>query len=125
MITKILEATCSIRKAEIEIINTEMDIYVEWDIGVNKSEYLAEIQIIPKQVKGSFTYKHNYVDYKVAHKVTFTATTDKWKILCDITKENKLAKDRRSGGFVKFKDIIFQPETIHIDFDNLNINITF
>jgi hypothetical protein len=103
-----------------------MDIYVEWDIGINKSEYLAEIQIMPKQVKGSFTYKHNLVDYKVAHKVTFDATTDKWQIQCTIPKtENKLVEDRRSGGFIKFKDIIFQPETVHIDFDNLNINITF
>ena len=52
MITKILEATCSIRKAEIEIINTEMDIYVEWDIDIDKREYQAQVQIIPKEVKG-------------------------------------------------------------------------
>lgn len=109
MITKILEATCSIRKAEIEIINTEMDIYVEWDVDIDKKEYQAQLQIIPKEVKGSFTYKHNYVDYKVAHKVTFTATTDKWNFIVNLSNIAQM----------------IQPETIHIDFDNLNINITF
>ena len=116
MITKILEATCCIRKAEIEIINTEMDIFVEWDVAIDKREYQAQLQIIPKEVKGSFTYKHDYVDYKVAHKVTFAATTDKWKIKC-------LYSNIAKFGIATYQ--MMQPETIHIDFDNLNINITF
>jgi len=113
---KILEATCCIRKAEIEIINTEMDIFVEWDVAIDKREYQAQLQIIPKEVKGSFTYKHNYVDYKVAHKVTFAAMPDKWKIQC-------LHSNIAKFGIATYQ--MMQPETIHIDFDNLKINITF
>lgn len=110
MLTKVLEAKAIIKKTPIEIFNTEMDIFIDWDIKIKQEEHRAYISFDVKFIKGFFTYKIDFVNYNVSYNVKFNAIPDEWTFewICDSKNINCL-----------------QPETIIIDFDKLNIKITY
>ena len=64
MITKLLEATAIINNKKIHIINTQMNIYVHWDITDN----IVNV----KFVSGYFEYVSKYEYYTRYSKIDFT-----------------------------------------------------
>jgi hypothetical protein len=76
MITKLLEATAIINNKTINIINTQMDIYVDWDIEIIKKESSAIIKCIFKEVKGNFEYVSKNEAYKKVISIEFKSDKD-------------------------------------------------
>jgi hypothetical protein len=72
MITKILEAEATINGSVYKIINTDMDLSVEWDISVDKKDTRAEINVIFKRLIGSFSYQNHLNGYKKKTTITFS-----------------------------------------------------
>jgi hypothetical protein len=64
MVTKLLEATAIINNKTIHIINTQMDIYVSWNIIDN----IVNV----KFVSGYFEYVSKYEYYTRYSKIDFT-----------------------------------------------------
>jgi hypothetical protein len=76
MITKLLEAKAIINNKTIHIINTQMDIYVDWDIEITRKESSALIKYIFKEVKGHFEYVHKNESYKKIVTIEFKSDSD-------------------------------------------------
>jgi hypothetical protein len=76
MITKLLEATAIINNKTINIINTQMDIYVDWDIEIIKKESSAIIKCIFKEVKGHFEYVSKNEAYKKIVSIEFKSDSN-------------------------------------------------
>lgn len=108
MITKILEAEATINGKVYKIINTDMDLSVEWDISVDKKDTRAEINLIYKRLIGSFSYQTNPIGYK--KKTTITFSGDQSCFL--ITATSKLSK-------------IVEPLIAYINLDLKEIIISF
>jgi hypothetical protein len=79
MKTKLLEAQAIINENLIDILNTEMDISVEWEFDSIKKESSVNFVFVFQKVKGAFTYTKKYQSYKKATQINFE-TDDTWRI---------------------------------------------
>lgn len=82
MITKLLEATATINNKNLDILNTMMDISVNWDVEISKQDNAAKLEYIYSRVTGNFTWEEKKESYKRTITITFR-TDDTWKITRD------------------------------------------
>ena len=83
MITKLLEATATIKDKNYQIMNTMMDISIEWDIELTKTETSASLTYKYLKVIGGFTWDEKKESYKRTVTITFQ-TDNTWKITKDV-----------------------------------------
>jgi len=108
MTSKLLELSVLYKQKKLNIVNTEMDMFVDWEVEVVKAEKVAQL-LINCIIYGSFAWTERNDDYKKETKIT-VKTDDSWKI-------NVMADS--------FNLSLIVPETAFIDFDTKKITITF
>ena len=85
MRSKLLEATAICKNNnEISIVNTAMDIEVDWDCTLVKNDFQAEVDIIISSVRGNFSTQTKVDSVETTTIVKFK-TDESWKILYDKT----------------------------------------
>jgi hypothetical protein len=109
MITRLLEAKAIIGEKTIPIINTQMEIFVDWDIAIRKYDENAELLIDYKIIYGDFIITEQKSNCTKSTKTTFM--TDKsWKI---------------NSFFQSKLPYIIEPLIAKINFDTKQIDISF
>ena len=109
MVTKILDAKITINGKSYNVINTSTDIFVDWDVEMEKTNSSVNIKIQVKSVKGSFEYSDIKESYKKNTNISFSSN-DTWKITTNIKDVN---------------DIVLIPLIARIDLDTKTIQIYF
>ena len=83
MRSKLLEATAICKNNnELSIVNTAMDIEVDWDCTLVKNDYQAEVDIKINSVSGNFSSQNKVDTIETTTMVKFT-TDDSWKLIYD------------------------------------------
>lgn len=108
MKTKILEANVILKNKNFSLINTSMDIQIDWDVLLVKEEYKVKLVFVCDSVYGKFSYKETFKNYSKESIYSFNTATDnqKWDISFAMEELN-----------------LIQPERIIIDFDTEKIKI--
>lgn len=83
MKSKILDAVAYSRSNEpFYLINTAIDIEVDWDLSVLKKESSAHLYIIVNNIKGSYSYTEKENSFEKTIIIKFSTNSD-WKIEID------------------------------------------
>lgn len=82
MRSKLLDAVFFKNDNAISIVNTAMDIEVDWDCSLVKSNSQAEIDISINCVKGNFSYQNRLDSVETTTIVKFK-TDDTWRLTHD------------------------------------------
>jgi len=107
--TKLLELTVYINRKKLEIVNTNIDVNIEWDVDLEKKLDSAILTYSFEQVYGSFKVNHITEDlYTKESTYKFTATNKRWLF-----------------SHVPFQTDNISPTGIIINFDEKTINIKF
>ena len=106
MITKVLEAKVILKDKEIGLINTLMDIELDWDAEIKKSDNIAEVIIKANKISGWFSWETKYDNYTIENKVKFS-----------FKPENIIVSE------VSLHPI--SPESVVINLDTKNVKIWF
>lgn len=109
MKTQILECEIIINSKKITIINSEMNIELEWDLELEKNKDNASLNIVFKNIKGNVSFSANYDNYKKNTKIDFSSDSS-WTIL---------SKDE----MVNFRRI--EPTSSVINFDEKRVIIEY
>ena len=112
MTSKLLELSVLYKQKKRQVINTEMDMFIEWEVEVVKSEKVAQLVINCIKIYGSFAWTDRNDDYKKETKITLK-TDESWKT------------NVMSDSSVLHNFNMIEPETAFIDFDTKKITITF
>lgn len=109
MTTTILESKVTIGGKVFNLINTDMELLVDWDILLSKKDSTAEISIQFNSVYGSFNYKEQKEGYQKKTTISFKSDNT-WKV----------------SGFVNdINNGVLIPIISKIDFDTKTIQIYF
>jgi hypothetical protein len=111
MKSKLLETTIILKEKKCELINTMMDIYVDWQLLLIEDENLAKIELNIKKIFGEFTHINTFFHPKKEQKINFETNTD-WQIQCLIENTEK-------------NQITYYPISAILDFDKLSATIIF
>lgn len=109
MVTKVLDAKVTINGKSYNVINTSTDIWIDWDIELQKSNASVSIKVQVNSVKGSFEYSDVKETYKKSTNISFSSN-ETWKI-------TTIIKD--------INDILLMPLIAKIDLDTKTTQIYF
>lgn len=68
---------------QLSLLNTALDIDVDWDVDIVKKENVAELEISIKSIKGSYSYSEHRSGYEKITTIKFSTNSD-WNIQVDI-----------------------------------------
>lgn len=110
MKSQILEASIIINGKRREIINSEMQLFLEWDIKIDKKTDSVSINLIMENIKGFLEFTEVKEYYKKRNIIEFSSNSN-WSINYQITRE------------VDYEKV--EPLFAQIDFDEKKIKIEF
>jgi hypothetical protein len=79
MISKALEAQITLNDKVVPIINTQMDIDIDWDIATIEKDNGIVITILCNSIKGYFQYIEKRDSYKKETRISFESN-ESWVI---------------------------------------------
>jgi hypothetical protein len=83
MRSKILDAIAKNQNNDpLSLINTAIDIEVDWDVSLVTKEKIADIDILIKNIKGTYSYSEHRSGYEKITTIKFSTNSD-WKIQVD------------------------------------------
>jgi hypothetical protein len=109
MTTKILESKVTISGKVYNVINTDSEISVDWDIALDKKDTSAIIVLKINSVFGNFNYSEQREGYQKKTTINFKSD-DTWKVNASIRELN---------------DYVILPIISKIDLDTKTIQIYF
>ena len=80
MISKILDAEITLKERILPVLNSEMDIKVEWEVVLKKNDENAEFEIQYLSVSGWFNWIDKTENYTKKNTIEF-CTTKQWKLI--------------------------------------------
>jgi len=80
MISKILDAEITLKERILPVLNSEMDIKVEWEVVLKKNDGYAEVEIQYLSVSGWFNWVDKTENYTKKNTIEF-CTTKQWKLI--------------------------------------------
>jgi hypothetical protein len=109
--TKLIDLTAYIKGSSINILNTEVDVYVEWDLSINKIttkdfDY-AELHYLFSSVHGKFTVHESKELFEKTIEYKFS-TDETWKF-----------------SHVPYSTDSISPTSAIINFDDKTVKIKF
>ena len=110
MKSQILEAAIIINGKRREIINSEMQIFLEWEVEIGKKTDSISFNIIMQNLKGFLEFTDIKDCYKKRNIIEFSSNSN-WQINYQITREIDYQK--------------VEPLFAQIDFDEKKIKIEF
>jgi hypothetical protein len=113
MINKFLEAKAKINQKTIDIVNTQMDISIEYFCKISEEENNT-IYLTIKRIFGNFNYNIDTESYKKNINVSFETDTN-WVI-----KTTKIDLNKKGINIYSI-----EPEMAIIDFDQKLISVNF
>ena len=79
MTTRLLDAKIIFNKKSISLLNTDMEIYVEWDAKLKENFTSVDLSLNIISVHGNFNIYDNVDSYKTKTNIEFR-TDKEWKI---------------------------------------------
>jgi hypothetical protein len=111
MKSQLLEATVIINEKRYIIINTAMEIFIEWKIDLIQGKDFYKINFDVQRVNGKFSYDVPNLNYQKTITIKFNTDSD-WKF--SITNME-----------IKYPELSLQPYSAEINLDNKITRLTF
>lgn len=85
MRSKILDAVAINQNNDpLSLVNTAIDIDVDWDVSILKKDNIAELDILINNIKGSYSHSEHRSGYEKITTIKFSTNSD-WNIQVDTT----------------------------------------
>jgi hypothetical protein len=113
MTSKFLEAKVIINKKSFDLLNTQMDIFVDYKSVISEEKYI-KLNFSIDKVYGYFSYRNDTDLYKKETTINFN-TDSSW--------ETKLSDNINFSKLANTNDYVLLPESVVLDFDKKLVTI--
>ena len=115
MISKALEAQITINDKLVPLINSDMNIDIDWDISITQKDNGVLLNIICNSVKGYFQYVEKKETYKKETRISFESNNS-WSI-------SHKKDDYMMQGIINSN--LIEPYLIEVNLDTKKVVIKF